>query len=119
MKIGRVYLCASVVEKREAPIRAHEALDGTYLVRNICPMVEGDFTVSCTQCGGQDFQEVYPVPAVVYRVYDGAEGGSREVSPEVYACLQCGHVEHFISLENSGGLDADAQTPRDHLDARG
>ena len=82
-------------------------------------MVEGDFTVSCTQCGGQDFQEVYPVPAVVYRVYDGADGGSREVSPEVYACLQCGHVEHFISLESSGGLDADAQTPRDHLDARG
>ena len=82
-------------------------------------MVEGDFTVSCTQCGGQDFQEVYPVPAVVYRVYDGSEGRSREVSPEVYACLQCGHVEHFISLEGAGGLNADAQTPRDHFDARG
>ena len=82
-------------------------------------MVEGDFTVSCTQCGGQDFQEVYPVPAVVYRVYDGSEGRSREVSPEVYACLQCGHVEHFISLESAGGLNVDAQTPRDHFDARG
>ena len=96
-----------------------ESLDGTSLVRNIRPMVEGDFTVSCTQCGGQDFQQVYPVPAVVYRVYDGSEGHSREVSPEVYACLQCGHVEHFISLEGAGGLNADAQTPRDHFDARG
>lgn len=40
-------------------------------------MVEGDLTVSCMQCGGQDFQEVYLVPAVVHRVYDGTEGRSR------------------------------------------
>ena len=82
-------------------------------------MVEGDLTVSCTQRGGQDFQEVYPVPAVVYRVYDRPEGRIREVSPEVYACLQCGHFEYFVSLEGTSGLNADAQTPRDHLDPCG
>ena len=61
----------------------------------------------------------YPVLAVVYRVYDGPEGRSREVSPEVYACLQCGYVEYFIRLEGTSNLNANAQTPRDHFDTRG
>ncbi len=80
-------------------------------------MFEGDLTVSCTQCGGQDFQEAYPVPAIVYRIYDGGNGDGREVSPEIYICLQCGHVEHFVSLDSP--LDADSKSSGDHFDARG
>ena len=41
-------------------------------------MYEGDFTVSCGQCGGQDFEEAYPVPAAVYRLYNDRDGRVRE-----------------------------------------
>jgi hypothetical protein len=80
-------------------------------------MFEDDFTVSCAQCGGQEFQEAYPLPADTYRIY-GAQGSSpQEVTAEVYICLQCGHVEKFVDLpcKSSG---ADAQAPGDHFDAR-
>ena len=79
-------------------------------------MLEGDFTVSCSQCGGEDFQEAYPVPADTYRIY-GADGAAREVATEVYICLQCGHVEKFVDLPAPSGADAEA--PGDHFDARG
>ncbi len=83
------------------------------------PMYEGDFTVSCTQCGGQDFEEAYPVPAVVYRLYDDRGGRMREVSAAVYICSQCGHVEHFVDVEEESSSGTDAEAPGDHFDARG
>ena len=82
-------------------------------------MLEDDFTVSCSQCGGEEFQEAYPVPADTYRIYGGSEGESTEVTAEVYICLQCGHVEKFVDLLSRGGQsDADAQPPGNHFDAR-
>jgi DNA-directed RNA polymerase subunit RPC12/RpoP len=62
-------------------------------------MWEADFTISCSQCGGQDFQQVFPVPAEVYRVYQPGERGSgQELVAAVYVCLQCGHLEKFVDL---------------------
>lgn len=57
---------------------------------------EADFAVSCSQCGGQEFEQLFPVPAVVYRRYAGARDAEpAEVVVSTYACVQCGHLEHF------------------------
>ncbi|MEW6751457.1 MAG: hypothetical protein AB1505_10845 [Candidatus Latescibacterota bacterium] len=63
-------------------------------------MLEADFAITCSQCGGQEFYEIYPVPAAVYRVYGPAaeRGQPHEVVAAVYACLQCGHLEEFVDL---------------------
>ncbi len=66
-------------------------------------MLEADFSISCAQCGGQEFQEVFPVPAETYCLYEG-KGGSqppRRLHAVVYACLQCGHLEKFLDLEGA------------------
>jgi hypothetical protein len=42
----------------------------------------------------------------------------REVTTEVYICIQCGHVEKFVDLQEVESSDADAQAPGDHFDAR-
>ncbi|MFT5088551.1 MAG: hypothetical protein ACI906_003230 [Candidatus Latescibacterota bacterium] len=81
-------------------------------------MLEGDFTISCSQCGGEDFQEAYPVPADTYRIYGAVDRKVREVTTEVYICIQCGHVEKFVDLQEIESSDADAQAPGDHFDAR-
>jgi len=72
-------------------------------------MWEADFAISCSQCGGQEFQEVFPVPAEVYRVYGstGERGASRELIAAVYACLQCGHLEKFVELADRKGKNLD------------
>lgn len=55
-------------------------------------------TVSCSQCGGQEFRQLFPVPAEVYRAYagPGADGPAEDLVATVYACLQCGHLERFV-----------------------
>jgi hypothetical protein len=64
-------------------------------------MIEAEFEISCSQCGGQRFQEVFPVPAETYHLY-GAEaerGSPVSLVASVFACLQCGHLEKFIDLQ--------------------
>jgi hypothetical protein len=85
-------------------------------------MLEADFTVSCSQCGGQDFQEVFPVPAETYHLYGPQQARQRPqvLTALVYACRQCGHLEKFLDLHAppEKRSDADSQAPRHHLDAR-
>lgn len=84
-------------------------------------MLEADFAISCSQCGGQDFQEVFPVPAETYHRY-GAEVERQRpqlLTASVYACLQCGHLEKFIDLPAEAPSGFDAEASRDHLDTRG
>ena len=48
-----------------------------------------------------EFQEVFPVPAESYHLYP-ARGENREprhLIASVYACLQCGHLERFVSFD--------------------
>jgi hypothetical protein len=66
-------------------------------------MWEADFALSCSQCGGQEFQEIFPVPAEVYQLYREEGGKSRRLISSVYACLQCGHLEKFIDWEERPG----------------
>ena len=64
-------------------------------------MFEAEFEITCSQCGGVDFQEVFPVPAEVYFAYAASENGERrQLTAMVYACSQCGHLEKFIDLES-------------------
>lgn len=64
-------------------------------------MLQADFSISCAQCGGQEFQEVFPVPAETYCLYEerGAGQPPRRLTAAVYVCLQCGHLEKFLDLE--------------------
>ena len=68
-------------------------------------MYEAEFEVSCSQCGGQQFQEVFPLPAETYHLYGpGAGSGSpRDLVASVYACMQCGHLEKFVDLPQAEG----------------
>lgn len=61
-------------------------------------MYETEFEVSCSQCGGQKFQEVFPVPAETYQLYSPGAGAPspRDLVASVYACTQCGHLEKFV-----------------------
>ncbi len=63
-------------------------------------MIEGAFSISCSQCGGQEFQELFPVPAETYAVYEGKGAGqpARQLTAAIFACLQCGHLEKFVDL---------------------
>ena len=83
-------------------------------------MLEADFAISCSQCGGEDFQEVFPVPAETYHLY--GEGVERQrphlLTASVYAGLQCGHLEKFVDLPKWPSSDLDAEPARDHLDPR-
>ena len=61
-------------------------------------MLEADFEISCAQCGGQEFEQIFPVPAETYHRY-GPESLREEphaLTASVYACQQCGHLEKFI-----------------------
>ena len=74
-------------------------------------MYESEFEVSCSQCGGQKFQEVFPVPAETYHLYGpGAEKESRrDLVASVYACTQCGHLEKFVDPPPAeGALSTDS-----------
>ena len=64
-------------------------------------MFEAEFEITCSQCGGIDFQEIFPVPAEVYLVYAavGEDKLRRELTALVYACNQCGHLEKFVDPE--------------------
>jgi len=63
-------------------------------------MIEGAFSISCSQCGGEEFQELFPVPAETYALYagQGAARTTRHLTAAVFACLQCGHLEKFVEL---------------------
>lgn len=66
-------------------------------------MLESNFSISCGQCGGQEFQELFPVPAETYAVYEGkgAPQSTRRLTAAVFACLQCGHLEKFVDLSEN------------------
>lgn len=66
-------------------------------------MWEADFAISCSQCGGQEFQEIFPVPAQVYHLYGPERGQPRELIASVYACLRCGHLEKFVDFGGEAG----------------
>ena len=63
-------------------------------------MLEADFAICCSQCGGQEFREVFPVPAEAYHLYgpETERDKPRQLISSVYACLQCGHLEKFVDL---------------------
>jgi uncharacterized Zn finger protein len=71
---------------------------------------EGRFEISCSQCGGQEFHELFPVPAESYRLYEEGRPPSRprQLVALVYACQRCGHLEKFVDLdgEAAGGEGA-------------
>ncbi len=83
-------------------------------------MLEADFVINCSQCGSEDFQEVFPVPADTYRLYAAEAERQRPqlLTASVYACLQCGHLEQFVDLPKGAPSGLDAHPPRDHLDTR-
>jgi hypothetical protein len=66
---------------------------------------EADFAISCAQCGGQEFREIFPVPAEIYRVYrsGAAQETPRDLVASVYACVQCGHLEKFMDWGGGDG----------------
>jgi hypothetical protein len=71
-------------------------------------MLEAQFEISCSQCGGQEFRQIFPVPAATYHLYgpEDERAEPRIVSAAVYVCLGCGHLEKFIdtsTLESPGG----------------
>ena len=84
-------------------------------------MLEADFAISCSQCGGEDFQEIFPLPAETYHSY--GEGVERQrpqlLTASTYACLQCGHLEKFVDLPKGLSSGFDAESTRDHLNPRG
>ena len=59
---------------------------------------EAEFTLCCTQCGGDEFQQVFLVPAAVFRDYGRGTRPTpgRELVVSVYVCQQCGHLEWFV-----------------------
>ena len=63
-------------------------------------VLEAEFEISCSQCGGQKFQEIFPVPAETYQLYgpESERGDPRNLIASVYACLQCGHLEKFVNF---------------------
>ena len=83
-------------------------------------MQEAVFAISCSQCGGEGFREVFPVPAETYQLY-GAEAEQQRpqlLTASIYACLQCGHLEKFVDLPEEAPSGLDAEPPGDHFDAR-
>lgn len=77
-------------------------------------MIEGNFSISCSQCGGQDFQELFPVPAETYTLYEGRESGqpARQLTAAIFACLQCGHLEKFVDLSEGERAPQGARSPQ-------
>ena len=76
-------------------------------------MLEAEFTISWSQCGSQEFQEIFPVPAEGYRLYEDGKGkrGSRQLIASVYACTQCGHLEKFIDFDEEAALPEEGAAP--------
>lgn len=66
-------------------------------------MWQADFAISCSMCGGQEFCEIFPVPAEVYHLYADKGNQPRRLIARVYACQQCGHLEKFIDWEEEDG----------------
>lgn len=77
-------------------------------------MSETDFSISCSQCGGQEFQELFPVPAETYALYGGRGAGqpARQLTAAVFACLQCGHLEKFVDLSEGESAPQGARSPQ-------
>ena len=80
---------------------------------------QADFAVHCSQCGGDDFVEIFPVPARVCRVYErgSRDEGGRELTASVYACQQCGHLEWFVDPTEWARNAPRAALPSDPDDA--
>ena len=83
-------------------------------------MLEADFIINRSQCGSEDFQKVFPVPADTYRLYAAEAERQRPqlLTASVYVCLLCGHLEQFVDLPKGAPSGLDAHPPRDHLDTR-
>lgn len=77
-------------------------------------MIEGDFSINCSQCGGQEFQELFPVPAETYALYEGRGAGqpARQLTAAVFACLQCGHLEKFVDFSEGEGAPERTRPPQ-------
>jgi hypothetical protein len=71
-------------------------------------MWQADLSLGCAVCGGDDFREVFPVPAEVYMDYGAAGDAPRRFVATVYACVQCGHVVRFIDWDAPAEDDAGA-----------
>ena len=84
-------------------------------------MLEADFAISCSQCGGEDFQEIFPLLVEAYHHYgEGAERQRPQLpTASIYACLQCGHLKKFIDLPKGLSSGLDAESTRDHFNPRG
>jgi hypothetical protein len=77
---------------------------------------EADFSISCAQCGGQEFREIFPVPAEIYRAYRAYRSGAGqevlyELVASVYACVQCGHLEKFVDWGEGDGAPGVGEKP--------
>ena len=83
--------------------------------------MEADFIINCSQCGSEDFQEVFPVRRLTLtdcmRLRQN-DRGRNCLRHRVYACLPCGHLEQFVDLPKGAPSGLDAHPPRDHLDTR-
>ena len=77
-------------------------------------MLEAQFEISCSQCGGQEFKQIFPVPAETYHLYGPEEERAEPYifSAAVYVCLRCGHLEKFVDMSSTADL------PRRSLDER-
>ena len=84
-------------------------------------MIEGAFSISCSQCGGQEFQELFPVPAETYALYEGKGAGqpARQLTAAVFACLQCGHLEKFVDLSEGEGAPPGTKSPQEGRSPQG
>ena len=74
---------------------------------------EADFSISCAQCGGQEFREIFPIPAEIYRAYRSGIGQEvpHELVASVYACVQCGHLEKFVDWGAGDGTPGAGEKP--------
>ena len=69
-------------------------------------MWQADFAITCATCGGDDFREVFPVPAEVYLQYGEQGSEPQRLVATVYACVQCGHLERYVDWDAAeGGSD--------------
>jgi hypothetical protein len=62
-------------------------------------MWQADFAISCSMCGGDEFRELFPVPAEVFLLYGEQGQEPRRLVATVYACVQCGHLERFVDWD--------------------
>ena len=83
-------------------------------------MFDADFIINCSQCGSEDFQKVFPVPADTYRLYAAeAERQRPQLLTASGLCLSAAAIwSSFVDLPKGAPSGLDAHPPRDHLDTR-